>query len=223
MQARDLTCRANLGNVGKGILMYLQDSDFKMPDMHTHTNNCNGHLWWDAAGRQLRAGDDRAYWGIAYINYVKEREVFGCAAFRNFCDMLATDLLYGGDHKLIYTSAFGANGWLSEENTNRIPHHAEVIVAHDHMEPRIENGANAGNSDMLFPSPTGVNLTHYRQGGSRTNWYRGIFRHNVRGGDDFRTNGSLNVLWLDAHTSSIRETTGEGVYKRWYDPLGKNP
>lgn len=222
-QARDQACKANLKSIGVGILMYLQDNDYKMPDMYTHTGNCNGHLWWDGAGRPLRAGDDRAYWGIAYFDYIKEREVFGCAAFRNFCEMIAQELLYGGDYKLIYTSAYGANGWLTKENTVRLPHHAEIIVAHDHMEPRIENGANSGNSDMLFPSPNGMNLTHYREGGSRANWYRGIFRHNIRSRDRYKTGGSLNTLWLDGHVSSIKETTGEGVLKRWYDPLNKNP
>jgi len=222
-QARDQACRGNLKNVGLGVMMYLQDHDFTMPDMHTHTNNTNGHLWWDTAGNPLRAGDLRAYWGIAYYPYIEDREVFGCPAFRNYCETIAKELLYGGDPKLIYTSAFGANGWLTEENTLRIPRHSEVIVAHDHMEPRIENGANAGNSDMLFPSPTGTNLTHYRRGGGRGDWYRGIFRHNIRSLDDFETGGTLNILWLDGHVTSLRETTGEDVLKRWYDPLKKNP
>jgi len=221
-QARDQACRANLKSVGLGIHMYLQDQDFVMPDMHTHTNNTNGHLWWDAAGNPLRAGDDRAYWGIAFYRYLEDREVFGCAAWRNFAETVAKDLLYGGDPELIHTSAFGANGWLTKENTVRIPRHSEVIVAHDHAEPRIENG-NASNSDMLFVGPSGTNLTHYRQGGGRANWYRAIFRHNIRSLDDFETAGTLNILWLDGHVSSLRETNGEDVRKRWYDPLDKNP
>jgi len=221
-QARDQACKGHLKGIGLGIRMYLDDNEYTMPDMYTHSMRCNGHLWWNSSGNPLRAGDDRAYWGIAYIDYVKERKLFGCAAFRNFCETIAKDLLYGGDYKLIYTSAFAVNGWLTKENTNAIPKHTEVIVAHDHMEPRIENGANAGNSDMLFPSPTGINLTHYRETGSRRNWYRGIFRHNIKSGDEFRTGGTLNILWLDTHVSDMKETTGEGVLKRWYDPLDKN-
>jgi len=196
-QARDVVCRSNLRGVGAGIFIYLQDHDHRMPDMHTHTNNTNGHLWWDDRGNPLRPGDHYAYWGIAFIDYAKKREVFGCPAFRNFCEIIAQDLLYGGDYRFIYTSAFAANGWLSEEKTTRIPHPAEVIVAHDHMEPRVEHGNRAGHSDMLFPSPTGVNLTHYRQGAGRAHWYRGIFRHNVRSGGEFKTGGTLNILWLD--------------------------
>lgn len=196
-QAKDVVCRAHLRGAGAGILMYLEDNDHRMPDLHTYTDNTNGHLWWDDRGRPLRTGEDNAYWGIAFIDYVKEKELFGCPAFRNFTEVIAQDLLYGGDHRFIYTSAFGLNGWLSKEKTVRISHHAEVIVAHDHMEPRVEHGNRAGNSDMLFPSPTGVNLTHYRQGAGRANWYRGIFRHNVRAGGNIKTGGTLNILWLD--------------------------
>ena len=217
-QARDQACRANLKSVGLGVQMYLQDQDFKLPDLNTHTNNTNGHLWWDDAGNPLRASDDRAYWGIAYLPYLEDREVFGCAAFRHFAETVAKELLYGGDHKLIYTSAFGGNGWLSEENAMSIPRHSEVIVAHDHMEPRIENGER----DMLFAGSSGTNLTHYRQGGGRDDWYRGIFRHNIRSLDEFETAGTLNILWLDGHVTSMRENTGEDVRKRWYDPLDKN-
>ncbi len=224
-QARDQACRGNLKGVGLGVLMYLQDNDYIMPNLHADpaTNQTNGHLWWDDSGNPLRGDDDRAYWGILFYEYVKDRELFGCPAFRNFCETIAKDLLYGGDHRLIYTSAFAINGWLTKENTVRIPRHSEVIVAHDHMEPRIENGNQSGNSDMLFPSPTGVNLTHYRQGGGRADWYRGIFRHNIRKLDDFETGGTLNMLWLDGHVTSLRETTGEDVQKRWYDPLNKHP
>lgn len=226
-QASDTACRSNLKNIGLVVGMYLQDSGFIMPNSHSSAGDTdgrsNGHLWWDAAGNPLAPSSNNSYWGIAYLPYVKERRIFGCAAFRNFCETVAKDLLYGGDPKLIHVSAFGLNGWLSKENVVRIPRHSEIIVAHDHMEPRIENGNAAGNSDMLFPSPNGINLTHYRQGGSRANWYRGIFRHNIRSRSDFETGGTLNVLWLDGHATSLAETTGEGVLKRWYDPLKKFP
>jgi len=155
-QARDVVCRSNLRGAGAAIFMYLQDNEHKWPDLHPYKTNTNGHLWWDDKGTPLKAGDRRAYWGIAFIDYAKDRELFGCPSFRNFCEIIAQDLLYGGDHRFIYTSAFGANGWLSEEKTTRMPHPAEVLVAHDHMEPRMEHGNRAERSDMLFPSPTGL-------------------------------------------------------------------
>jgi prepilin-type N-terminal cleavage/methylation domain-containing protein/prepilin-type processing-associated H-X9-DG protein len=222
-QAKDVVCKANLKGVGAGIVMYLNDNDQRMPDMYTYTTSSNGHLWWDDRGDPLKPSDRRAYWGTAYIDYVRERALFGCPAFTNFIGIIAQDLLYGGDHRFINTSAFSSNGWLSQEKITSIPHSAEVIVAHDHMEPRIEHGNLGHKSDMLFPSPTGINLTDYRAGGRRTNWYRGIFRHAVRRGKDLQTAGRLNALWLDGHISSIRETTGHDVLKRYYDPLGKNP
>jgi len=233
-QARDQACKGNLKTIGLGVLMYLQDTDFVMPNMYTRNVNItppipndlgrsNGHLWWDSAGRPLRPYDDYSYWGIAYMDYVKEKKVFGCPAFRTYCEMIAKDMLYGGDPKLIFTSAYGVNGWLSAENTVRIPRHSEIVVSHDHVEPRFENGNAAGNSDSLFPSSNGINLTHYRQNGGRARWYRGIFRHNMTRRDEYQTGGSLNVLWLDDHVSTIQETNGEGVLKRWFDPLNKHP
>lgn len=222
-QARDQVCRSNLRGVGLGILMYLQDHNYIMADMYTHTSSSNGHLWFDRDGRALRPADPMSYWGIAYMDSMKENSLFGCPSWRNYSQMIAQEMLYGGDPDLIYSSAYGANGWLTKEHTLRIPHHAEVIVAHDHVEPRVEHGNMTSNSDMLFRSPTGINLTHYRAGGTRAHWYRGIFRHNMRSSADLETRGSLNVLWLDGHVTRLRETMGDDVLKRWYDPLGKNP
>ena len=210
-QARDQACRGNLKGIGLGILMYHQDNDYMMPD----TGNSNSYLWYDDAGNPLEPRGNNSYWGIAYLDYVKERELFGCPAFRTFAETIAKELLYGIEPELIYTSAYAANGSLSKENTIRIPRHSEVLMAHDHMEPRIDQ-------DMLFPNASGMNLNHYRQGGGRSNWYRGIFRHNIRSLDDFKTAGTLNILWLDGHVTSLRETDGEDILKRWYDPLDKH-
>ena len=38
----------------------------------------------------------------------------------------------------------------------------------------------------------------------------------IRRSDDFRTGGRANILWLDSHVSSLEETTGDNVPKRWY-------
>lgn len=215
-QARNQVCRSHLKNIGLGVMMYYQDNDYKMPNFHTHNDECNGHLWYTAGGNLLTANDYHSYWGVIYKEYVKEDKLFGCPTFNNFSQLVAQDMLYGEGE--VKNAAYSMNGWLTEENVNAIKHTADVIVAHDHMEPRIENG-----NDMLFAPPGGGdNLAHYRTGG-RTDWYRGIFRHSVRiFGDDFRTGGELNCLWLDGHVTIIKETTGEDIPKRYYDPLGKN-
>jgi prepilin-type N-terminal cleavage/methylation domain-containing protein/prepilin-type processing-associated H-X9-DG protein len=214
-QAREQACRANLKNIGLGILMYLQDNEYTMPDFRTHTNNCNGHLWYGSAGNLLKAGDNRSYWGVIYLDYLKEPTLFGCPSFKNFSQMVAQQMLYASGE--IDNSAYCVNGWLTKENSAAIRQQAEVVVAHDHMEPRVENG-----NDMLCPDSSGRNFSHYRQGGGRANWYRGIFRHSIKSSDPFKTGGKLNCLWLDGHVTTINETLGEDIPKRWYDPLGKN-
>ena len=223
-QARDRACAGNLKSIGIGVLMYLQDSDFVMPNFHSDpaTGQVNGYNWEDAAGNMARWDSDGSYWGIIFYNFVKDRRVFGCPSFRNYGEMIAKDTLYGGNPKLIYYAAYGVNGWLTKENTVRLPRHSEIIVSHDHVEPRFESG-NTAVSDMICPSPTGINLTHYRQGGGRARWYRGIFRHNVRMRGEFETGGNMNVLWLDGHISTLKETTGADVPHGWLDPLNKHP
>ncbi|MHC4118250.1 MAG: type II secretion system protein [Planctomycetota bacterium] len=213
-QAREQVCKSHLKSIGLAIVMYLDDNDYKMPDFHTHSNPCNGHLWYGTDGRLLTARDNRSYWGVIYHDYVKEEELFGCPTFKNFSQIVAQELLYNAGE--VDNSAFSMNGWLTKENTGAIKAHAEVVVAHDHMEPRIENG-----NDMLYANSSGRNFDHYRTGG-RKNWYRGIFRHSIKNTSDTETGGKLNCLWLDGHVTTINETLGTEIPKRYYDPLDKN-
>jgi len=221
-QAKDVACRSNLKQVGLIIYLYLQDNNFTMANCHQYAphsdTKCNEYFWRHPDHSFYRHDEDDSYWGVAYSDYVKDTDVFGCPSFKSAAELIATDKLYGYDVKLFYDSAYALNGWLDRENVNSIRDQAKVFLTHDHVEPRIENGTR----DMLYnDGPGTMNLTHYRTG-SRQNWYRGIFRHNMRSADDFRTGGSLNILWLDTHVSSLNETTGDNVRKRWYDPLGKN-
>ncbi len=219
-QAREQVCRSHLKSVGLAIVMYVQDNDYAMPDFHTHNPPCNGHLWYGSNGRLLTARDNRSYWGVIYHDYAKEPTLFGCPSFKNFSQTVAQRMLYEGDpvesRKQIENAAFSMNGWLTEERTSGIPRHSEVVVAHDHMEPRIENG-----NDMLYANSSGRNFNQYRTGG-RSEYYRGIFRHAIKSNADFETGGKLNCLWLDGHVTSFNETLGTEIPKRWYDPLDKN-
>jgi len=232
-QARFVACRSNTRSIGTTFLLYLQDNEFRMP--HFYLNGrardgstvagqaCNGHLWCPAnqqltSANRYRCYTDRSYWGLAFWDYLKEPDLFGCPSFKNFSQIAAQGMLYGaGD---MDNSAYAVNGWLQSENTTAIKRHSEIIVAHDHMEPRLEN-----SNDMLFdpdgPSGTGANLAHYRTGG-RTAYYRGIFRHLMTSNKEFETGGRLNILWLDGHVAEQRETKGEEIPKRYYDPLGKH-
>ena len=118
--------------------------------MYTHTGG-GGHLWWDTAGNPLKANADNAYWGIAYINYVRER-LFGCPAFRNLRDAGHGDAFYGGDQKLD-TSAFAANG--CDQGEHDSDSHAEVILRTTTWNRESRTAAWRAVSRL-----GGVNLTH---------------------------------------------------------------
>ncbi len=215
-QAREKVCMANIRGIGLGMLMQLEGNDYRMPDFFTHTGASNGHLWYEADGVTfLQPEDNHAYWGIRYKDYVKEVKLFGCPTYKNWADTIANDMLYGeGD---ISNSAFSMNAFLSKVKTSSLRRHAEVIVSHDHVEPRIEN-----ENDMLFAQSNGKNLSAYREGGNRSAYYRGIFRHSTSSNKDFETKGKLNCLWMDGHVTPIRETMGVEIPRRYYDPTGKN-
>jgi len=203
-RTRETICKANLRSVGIGLLMYSDDNDNTMAD----SSITNGFLWYDSPGVFKKIDDSDAYWGVAYIDYVKETKVFGCPSLRR-----VPELIYSVDPKLIQQAAFGLNMNVSSKNTDAMRHHSQFIVTHDHVEPKMEQGSR----DMFHnDGPGTVNLTHYREGGHRARFYRDIFRHNIRISERFRTGGRANILWLDGHVSSLEETTGNNVPERWY-------
>jgi len=214
--ARELVCKSHLGNIGLGMTMFLQDNDWK--PVNSHDNN--GFFWYDAAGKIRPVTDGEAYWGVGYISWVKEPKVFGCPSFRS----VAEGLIYNVNPKLIYNAAFSINSWLfltDLNDTNKvrptvstIRHPANFVICHDHAEPKIEQGA----MDMFHNNGAGtMNLTHYREGGARAKFYRGIFRHHIRSNETYRTDGEANILWLDAHVTSQHETTGDDFPAWWYN------
>jgi prepilin-type N-terminal cleavage/methylation domain-containing protein/prepilin-type processing-associated H-X9-DG protein len=216
--AREVRCRSNLKNVGLGITMFLGDNDYRP----FNNDGTNGFYWYDNAGNLRPTTDGDAYWGVAYARYVKYPEVFGCPSFRS----VAEGLIYDVSPKLIYNAAYTLPRWFywdpdkdkQRTTLSTIRHQGEFIVSHDHVEPKVEQGSN----DMFHnDGPGTLNLKHYREGGARAKFYRGIFRHNIRSSHAFQTQGRANVLWLDAHVSSLPETTGDDVPLWWY--TGKCP
>jgi len=163
-RTRETICKTHLKNIGLGLLVYLQDNNYKTAD----SSGTNGFFWYDSSGN-LRKTDDRdAYWGVAYIDYVKDTKVFGCPSFRN-----VAELIYDVEPKLIHESAFGLNEYITDRKTTDIRNHAEVIVCHGHTEPKMEQDER----DMFHnnDTPGAMNLTDYREGGRRERFYRGIF------------------------------------------------
>jgi len=216
--AREIVCKSHLGNVGLGMTIFLQDNDWKPID----NSRNNGFFWYDGAGNFRPASDGDAYWGVSYVSYVKEPAVFGCPSFRS----VAEGLIYNVNPRLIYDAAFSISSWVFWDlDTNKvrptlstIRHPAEFVICHDHVEPKLEQRA----LDMFHNTGVGtMNLQHYREGGTRARFYRGIFRHNIRSNDAYRTDGRANVLWLDAHVTTQKETTGDDFPEWWYS--GKCP
>ncbi|MHC4459980.1 MAG: type II secretion system protein [Planctomycetota bacterium] len=204
-RAKEVVCKAHIRNVGLVVIMYLDENDNRMPD----SGRANGFLWYDSNGNYLTTNDDTAYWGIVYIAQLKETKVFSCPSLAR-----PAELIYNVEPAAIQEAAFALNHrYTRGRNVTEIRHHSQFIVAHDHVEPRVENDTR----DTFFNSGPGtMNLTHYRPGGSRAKYYRDIFRHNRRINERFRTGGRANILWLDGHVSSLEETTGDNVPKRWY-------
>ena len=209
--ARETACKSNLKNIGLAVAMYLDDYERKIP----HTQSSNQFLWYQSDGTTPRkAGSSGTYWGTYYYEYLKNTKIFGCPSL-----IRAERLIYdAGDDpsEIIQHAAFGLNHHerARGRNTNDIYRPSEFIYCLDHAEPRPDGGT----SDCLHNNnnPGGMNLTSYRQGGSRSYSYRQIFRHNIRRADDYRTDGRLNILWLDGHVTDLEETTGDNVPLSWY-------
>lgn len=202
--ARETVCKSNLSGIGVGVLIYIQDNDYIIAD----SRYTNEFQWYDSNGDYRSTNDHDAYWGVAYKDYIKETKVFGCPSFKK-----VAELIYSDDPDLIKEAAFGLNSYISGKKTLNLPRHSELIFAHDHAEPKMEQGSY----DMFFNDGAGtMNLQHYREGGSRSRFYRGIFRHSIKYHDEYSTGGRANILWLDGHVDKLEETTGDDVPEKWY-------
>jgi len=206
---REVVCRSNLRAVSIGMQMYFQSNEYRCPDF----TRANGFLWFDSKGNLRSLKDWDTYWGVAFRKYITDPRIFGCPSFQR-----AAELIYPVDPSLIKYGAFGLNSYISQINIQDIRYPDSFIIAHDHVEPRSEQAS----TDMFFnDGPGTMNLKQYRKGGIRERFYRGIFRHNITKFEPFRTGGRANVLWLDGHVDSIKETTGDDVPRWWY--TGKYP
>ena len=210
--ARESACKSNLRSVGLALQMYLDDYERKIPN----TGSANQYLWHEADGVTYRkAGSTDSYWGLYYIDYLKETKIFGCPSLVRVPEGLIYSYSNISDASIIQHAAYGLNHHSRNRgrNTNDIHRISEFIFCTDHAEPRPE----CDTSDAFHnnDTPGAMNLTQYRSGG-RARQYRQIFRHNIRYADDDRTGGRANTLWLDGHVSAIEETTGDDVPLRWY-------
>jgi len=211
-KVKEVSCKSNLKNIGLAVQMYLDAYERKLPN----TGSSNQFLWYDSSGNRLAPGSSNSYWGTYYWEYLKNTKIFGCPSLQRVPEGLIYN--YSGQEakNLIQHAAFGLNHHEKARgrNTNTIYRQDEFIICTDHAEPRPE----CGTSDSFHNNDVkgAMNLTSHRQGGSRAQTYRQIFRHNIRYADAFRTGGRANILWLDGHVTALEETTGDDVERRWY-------
>ena len=221
-RAEDILCAQNLDNIGLGLILYLDDNEGVTQEawQNQSTKNfdfSNRFLWDDpTTGRLISIYEYDAYWGVAYIDYVKSRDCFGCPAFKD----VAAELIYTWmDPSLMNQAAYGLNAYASYRSVDDIRYPARFVFCTDHVEARVEQDQidMFHNNDGASP----WNLAHYRPGGNadRMPWYRGIFRHAIKRSDDFQTGGYANVLWIDGHVSRIQETFGDSTPTPSSNPL----
>ncbi len=213
-KVKDTSCKSNLKNVGLALIMYLDNYDRKLPA----SNSANGFLWYDGAGNRFlpNTANGNTYWGIYYYDYLKDTKIFGCPSLTHVPEGLIYTYGNQDPKEVIKHAAFGLNyhSRMRGRNTNTLYKQDETLFCTDHAEPRPECGTDDSfhNNDVKGA----MNLTQYRQGGSRFFSYRQFFRHNIRYADADRTGGRANMLWMDGHVSFLNETTGDDVELRWY-------
>jgi len=202
--ARETVCKSNLRNLGLAMVLYAQDNNYLLANADT----TNGFFWYDTARKLRKTSDRDAYWGVAYAAYLKNPEICGCPSFRS-----VAELIYAVDPKLVRQAAYCLNVYLPKKRITALRDPAHMIVSHDHVEPKVEQGS----LDMFYNDGPGTkNLQMYRGTGRRAEYYFGIFRHNAKSGDPQRTNGRANILLLDTHVSRLQETFGDDVPAKWY-------
>jgi len=213
-KVKDTSCKSNLKNVGLALAMYPDAYDRKLPP----ANSANGLLWYDNTGNRYTPGNavSNTYWGVYYWDYLKDTKIFGCPSLQRVPEGLIYSYGNQDPAKVIQNAGFGLNYHSRGRgrNVNTIHRLDEFLFCSDHAEPRPE-----GSTDDCFHNNDvkgAMNLTSYRQGGSRAFSYRQIFRHNIRYNQPYKTGGRANILWLDGHVSFLEETTGDDVRRRWY-------
>jgi len=86
--------------------MYLDDYERKIP----HTRDSNRHLWHAPDGvTYLQPGSDNSYWGLYYIDYLKETKIFGCPSLQRVPEGLIYQYANLPPKEAIQHAAFGLN------------------------------------------------------------------------------------------------------------------
>ena len=194
--ANKTRCLSDLRQIMTGVRLYAADNR----DWTARAPNYG--LWEEPVGTPLKATDSHAYWGVAYIKYLRNnRSLFICPEFK-YTD---TDPGYSiNEFSEVSNQAatYGVNAFATDTKLSRFKRHAEVIFCQDAFEHKLD--AN-GDTLALFPGEH-RNLLQWRYRAEAPKAIAEYYRHNHY----------CNVVWLDGHASSIRESFGQDVPYRWY-------
>ena len=211
-QAKNAVCQAHLRGVGLGLLLYLAENDDRFYMPKDGIWGANQIMWRNDNGTIIDKDDPRSYWGVAYYEYVKEPDLFGCPSSQQ-------PHWFHESPEDAEIASYGQNRymrWLkgvriTESRARVIP--AEFILCQDHFEQLLDD-----NGDMLYKQGK-WNIPQWRPGGASwggevyENAIFEIYRHNRSGKYE---SGHCNTLWLDGHVSPIAYSEGEDVARYWY-------
>jgi prepilin-type N-terminal cleavage/methylation domain-containing protein/prepilin-type processing-associated H-X9-DG protein len=176
----------------------------------------------------LPPDDERAYWGVAYLDYAKRQQnIWRCPSATVSDEWREDGLTYPTEYWL--GSSYGIPQYLSKPFLGSGPRKlttfvqpARMIVFQDAVEQKMECYQDGQSADSLglFPGTKEI-LTQWRY--DLASLYPGIdlgmqwYRHNKR----------CQTTWLDGHVSNIRFTGWtKGIDYRFYtgdQPLEASP
>jgi prepilin-type N-terminal cleavage/methylation domain-containing protein/prepilin-type processing-associated H-X9-DG protein len=251
-KTKDIICRSHIKGIGVSMLLYLNEYDSRAFD----NRQSNGHLWYDDAGKVITPDNaswwSDAYWGLGYREYASDEKVFGCPSFvlKDMAELMYSERTHYQTTRtdLKHASGYSLNSYFFRDpdaptgSANRnhrkistLKSPSRFIVAHDHMEPKVEGDSSGSDQGDMFYIPSGgtFNLVHYRTG-DRQAFYGGIFRHSKKSKSwddpsqlaarlpliDKTPNGSANVLFADGGVDKIPETTGRNISYSMYKGVG---
>jgi prepilin-type N-terminal cleavage/methylation domain-containing protein/prepilin-type processing-associated H-X9-DG protein len=119
---------------------------------------------------------------------------------------------------------------VEERKISEFKRPSDMILLHDGYEPVAEfnTGNDNGPGDSYYRPRTApgvynpgaqANLWQWRKRDAEDKKFcigNGVTEHRGGSREYWRHGGSANILWLDGHSSVLKETTGEDVPAEWY-------
>jgi prepilin-type N-terminal cleavage/methylation domain-containing protein len=205
-------CMSNLHQIHTAVMMYVDENEDVMYNVDGDIPN---HGQWTSNPRSpvvLNPNHQRAYWGVAYYEYVgRTREVFRCPSARVVDEWREDGLTYPNDFWL--DSSYGINQYLVKpyDTTKRKPQGinallfpGSTILAQDSAEQKMEG---SDDSWGLFPGRSEI-LTQWKYD------LAGLYPGRRMDMEWFRHGGKGNALFLAGNVSSFSKM--RGCDYRWY-------